>query len=241
MPTPTTWPHHPVTLLQTLSTPTCSESPFFISLPPNVSKKKPTKYYMRKKIKYLRKYRNSGYQITIAPFLSSNFKGRSGLLSPQQSTGLTFHQKAAILFLSNSLPNFHSSTQKYTLSKHYVPSTNLAPGDTKINNSESSLLSWHLPSSGQWCISTQAPEYAYSCINMNIHTTHKGAGSIIKTTEGCDWGWSGFLFLEAFSEKTYWNWDLTELEPALWKPVREEHSWQKEWVGKATIQERAAT
>lgn len=111
---------------------------------------KETDYILHeKKIKYLRKYRNSGYQSTIPTFLSSNLKDTSGRLSPQQSAGLIFHRKAAILFLFNFPPNFRSSTQKYTFSKHSMCQALIWLWGIQNEQFRKFSALWHLPSSGE--------------------------------------------------------------------------------------------
>lgn len=56
-----------------------------------------------------------------------------------------------------------------------------------MNNSESSGLSWPLPSSGERCVSTHVPERAYgTSVCSNTHTSWK-MGTVTKT-EGSDWG-----------------------------------------------------
>lgn len=45
-----------------------------------------------------------------------------------------------------------------------MPNTDLAWEDTKINNSESYLLSWHLLSSRELYINIHTPKYTYTYI-----------------------------------------------------------------------------
>lgn len=169
MPTRTTWPLHPEIPWHSCKHRQLQHAgslyslfPFHLMLPKwNLLNIHEEKNQIFKKIQKCR----------FLPFCPQTL--RAGLVpcASQRSASPIFHHKAAILCPSNSLPKFHSSTQKYTLSKHYVPSTNLALEDTKINNSESSLLLRHLPSSGECCVNTHVPKYAHSCIHMNMHTT----------------------------------------------------------------------